>query len=514
MQDNLTYTLSSLFTKYRDDALLCRLATYALWTIPSVFPKGERNSIANQNALIEHDYQSVGAGLVNRLSTKLARTLFPANTSFFRIEVNEELKKLMDDKGNTDIITYEKKACDRLFLNASYAQIVQALRLLVITGECLLYRHENKLRVYSLRDYVARRNNLGETLDIIICEQKLWEELTPEQRVQCNAVQSDTKYKLYTRIQRQVKLGMTSWLVTQEINGRSLSTRMVYRDKLCPYIPVCWNFVNGDNYARGYVEDYAADLAKYSDLSRELMSYQMECLRLLHLVDPASSIDADSAATAPNGEFISGTPEGIKPYEAGSYQKIQEIRNELQGIEQRLNMAFMYTGNTREGERVTAYEIRQNAEEAEQTLGGVYSQLSQSMHLPLAHLLLYEVRPDIIAAVDAAHITLNILTGIMALSRSSENQGLLIACSQLNAILPIIGQLGAAYNIQAAADSVFLSNGVTLESIKFTPEQVATNAKAKAEQAQASQAAQAAAIPQQLAGQESAVQGISAAQAM
>ena len=119
----LTYTLSALFSKYRDDALLNKLESYALWTIPSVFPS-EVDAAKYQNADIEYDCQSKGALLVNRLATKLARTLFPANTSFFRIEINDEIKELFKQQQIDDVIAYENKACSRIFLNASYAQLV------------------------------------------------------------------------------------------------------------------------------------------------------------------------------------------------------------------------------------------------------------------------------------------------------------------------------------------------------------------------------------------------------
>lgn len=75
-------TLKAQFGKYRDDTLLTKLETYALWTIPSVFPRENTASQFN-NTEVEYDSQSKGALVVNRLATKLARTLFPANTSFF-----------------------------------------------------------------------------------------------------------------------------------------------------------------------------------------------------------------------------------------------------------------------------------------------------------------------------------------------------------------------------------------------------------------------------------------------
>ena len=515
MNPELAYSLKALFNKYRDDGLLQRIETYALWTIPSVFPQGDQRPVGNQNRLIEYDYQSTGALLVNRLATKLARTLFPANTSFFRIDVDDELKGAMERNSLDNIQEYENKACQRLFFNASYAQLVPAMRLLIVTGECLLYSINDAIRVYSLKDYVLKRNNVGEVLDMVICEPKYYTELPADIQAKVGQHDAETELKLYTRVKRQVLEGIISWKVTQEINGIDVGTNVTYRDKLCPYIPVAWNLVNGDNYGRGYIEDYASDFAKLSELSKELMSYELESLRILHLVNPQAALDVDSAANAPNGEFIQGDASMVTPYEAGSFQKIQVIRADLDIIEQRLNIAFMYTGNMREGERVTAYEIRQNAEEAEQTLGGVYSQLSQSLHLPLAYLLLYEVRPDIILALDAEEITLNILTGIQALSRSSENQGLLIACTELNAILPIVQQLGKRFNMDAIADQVFLSNGVQIKEITYTEEQIRAMAQQEQEMnAQAQQAAMMQANPQQLAGQGDAIQALQTAQQM
>ena len=59
-------THESLYRTYTDDSLKRRLEYYALWTIPSVFPKDE-TVVPNGNAQIEHDYQSIGALMVNRL---------------------------------------------------------------------------------------------------------------------------------------------------------------------------------------------------------------------------------------------------------------------------------------------------------------------------------------------------------------------------------------------------------------------------------------------------------------
>lgn len=507
----LTNTLKALFSKYSDTALLSKLETYALWTIPSVFPRDVRAG-DNNNAEIEYDCQSKGALVVNRLATKLARTLFPANTSFFRIDINEEIKDLFKQQQVDDIVVYENKACSRIFLNASYAQLVQALRLLIITGECLLHRVDDSIRVHSLRDYTVKRNNVGEVLDIIIRERKYYSELDAKTQAALGTRPDDDKLELYTRCQRMPN---TTWEVTQEINGRNIGTKATYRDKLCPYIPVTWNFVNGDNYGRGYVEDYAADLYKLSELSRSLADYEIESLKLIHLVDPAGMFDTHSAEQAVSGDYIQGKADAVQPYEAGDYQKMLQIRTDLQAVEERLDIAFMYTGNSREGERVTAYEIRQNAEEAEQVLGGVYSQLSQNMHLPLAYLLLNEENPAIIFDIDRENLKLSILTGLQALSRSSENQNLVIACSEINAVVPTFTGLGLSkkWNLDKIAESILIANGVDITGLQYTEDEMLAMQQAE-EQAQMQQQMQAQEMGGQLAGQESAVDALQAAREM
>ena len=58
----------------------------------------------------------------------------------------------------------------------------------------------------------------------------------------------------------------------------------------------------------------------------------------------------------------------------------------------RLGAAFLLnTAVTRDAERVTAQEIRMQAQELESSLGGVYSRLANELQLPLAKRLLQEI---------------------------------------------------------------------------------------------------------------------------
>lgn len=348
-------TYESLYRTYTDDSLKRRLEYYALWTIPSVFPKNE-TVVPNGNAQIEHDYQSIGALMVNRLATKLASTLFPPNSSFFRIEANDQLKEYIDREGIKSLVALENKACRKLLLNASYAQLVQALRLLIITGDVLLRRENEKVRVFSLKNYVVRRNNVGEDQDIILKECIRYQELPKYLKDAIEVKQPTDTVTLYTRIQRVVTevngVPLTKWVETQEVEGKAVNYEATYSDVLCPYFTVKWNHVNGDMYGRGYVEEYTGDFAKLSELSQALTEYELNSCIVLNVYNPAGQFDIDRAVQAVSGDWITGQVESVQKYEVGDFQKIQTLGTQIAEVANRLNVAFMSTSNQRDAERV------------------------------------------------------------------------------------------------------------------------------------------------------------------
>lgn len=490
----------ALYNRYEDSRLLLKAENYAYWTIPSAFPENYRkigHSRNEGNVPIQHDYQSMGAVLVNYLAAKLAGILFPVNQSFFKINPTEILKQVitsMNPEGQefkSKLVTLENKACKQLFVNASYAQLIQALRYLIITGNCLIKRHNSKTIVYSLRNYVTLRDNEGTVLDIVLREARTYNSLPNEiaKLVSTKYHNEHDEVVIYTRIKRDTitKEDRTNvvFTVSQQIDGVSIGEPSVYPEHLCPYIPVIWNHVNGDSYGRGHVEDHAGDFAKLSDLSRALAIYEIDACKVVNVVKPGSTIDLDSMNEAESGEWVQADPQAIGKLESGDYAKIQALTNDCTIVYNRLASAFMYQGNTRDAERVTAEEIRMNAQEAEKALGGVYSQLSLGMHLPLAYLLAQEVDPYFITAVVAREVELEVVTGVNALGRAAEIQQLYLAIQELAAIIPAMQQITPRFNTEKVIDAVLQSHGLVLEDIMLSEEEL------KAHQEQAQQAMQA-----------------------
>ena len=237
-------SFESLYNDYEDTRSLLKLKTYALWTIPGAFPDIHFDLQAKGNTPIEHDYQSIGAVLVNFLASKLAGLLFPVTQSFFKIQPSESLLAMAAnvwgveaDQVKNQLVQLENSACEALFLNASYAQLIQLMRYLIITGNALFKRVDGKLTVYSLRNFAQLRDNEGTVLDIILKEHWAYASLPDEARAAVNRphAKDDEVITVYTRIKRERMNGNVVFVVSQQVNNIDIGTPSVYPEHLCPY---------------------------------------------------------------------------------------------------------------------------------------------------------------------------------------------------------------------------------------------------------------------------------------
>ncbi len=471
-------TYESLYTKYRDDSAILKTEDYARWTLPTVYADPDLREGKRVN--VRRDYQSVGAVYVNTLSAKLAQVLFPANQAFFRIDSTGDAAQLAEAMGaeSADLANglaeLENTAFRRIFLKSSYHQLVHAMKLLIITGNVLLYRDSNtgNMHAYSIRQYSVLRDGGGKVLDMVLKERTVISELPVEARIKYRNRKQDDCICLYTRIKRERRAVGEVFVVTQQLeDGLMLDNLEVYPEAICPFIPAVWNLVTGETYGRGLVEDYAGDLAKLSALSEALALYEIEACRVLHMAKPGSQIDVDSMAERESGAWVAGDPNGVAAYEAGDYNKIIALTQEIQSIAARLAPAFMYAQNQRNAERVTAEEIRQNAEEAELALGGVYSVIADTLHIPLAHILCWEVNEQFINELLSNGLTLSVLTGVAALSRSTDVNKLIQAAQSLSVILPVF-QATPRIDPEKVLDMVLTGFGINTKDLYRTKEQL------------------------------------------
>jgi hypothetical protein len=490
MQTKESY--ESLYQKYRDDSAILRNEKYAYWSLPTVFADPDVNYNRGKQNPVRRDFQSVGAILTNQLASKMASLLFPSNQSFFRLDAavnTAEMTQAMGVSANdlaSGLATLESTAYRRIFLRASYHQLVHTMKLLITTGNALLYRDSpgTNLHAYSMRQYALCRDGSGKVLDTVLKERTTVGQLPASVQGHFGAREEYDSVCLYTRIKRE-RRGVTDvFVVTQSVENLLLDTHEEYPEAVCPYIPVTWNLITGENYGRGLVEDYAGDFAKLSAVAEALALYEIEACRVLHLAAPGAGGDVDAMAEGESGQWFQADPTKVQAYEAGDFQKINALVADLQSIFQRLSPAFMYAGNTRDAERVTAEEIRQQAEEANQSLGGVYSVIADGLHIPLAHILCAEVNPEFVSEIIAGGLTLSVLTGVAALGRSSDVTKLLQVAQVLATILPVFTQASQRLDPERTISKVFEGFGLNIEEYSRTEEELQALQEQNAAQAQ------------------------------
>ena len=485
------------FGKYRDDTVIQKSIKYAHWTLPQLMADLSLQLNGTQHVL-ERDYQEVGALLVNNLAPKLAAMLFPSSRPFYKIDASDTLVETAQAKGMTKIeltshfANLEQKSCQRIFLNASYAQLIQLLRHAIVTGNGLLYRDSKagKFVTYGLQSYATRRDGQGTLLDTVVREYTHIEALEPTVQ-QALRMANRSRYQrpddcppveLYTRIQRKQGVsGKVYYEVTQEADEIPVGTTGLYPDNLCPWQVITWSLIAGENYGRGLVEDFAGGFAKLSDGSHAAALYGIELMKVVNLVAPGMGADIDELANAESGEYVQGAPGAVSAYENGDATKLQVMRAEIEATITNLSRAFMYKGNTREAERVTAFEIKQDALEADNVLGGAYSTLAAGLQVPLAHITLTEVNSGMLEGIVTNTVELNIIAGIPALGRATDVQNLIMAAQDAIAIIPGLMQVDKRIDGGKILDMIMAGSSVDTAMLFKSDEQLASEAKAAAQ---------------------------------
>lgn len=504
-------SLEALFNKDRDPTVLDAAEQFAQWTLPTVFTRDLAGNDGKRISL-HRDYQSTGAILVNSASTKVTNALFPQGAPFFRFVDSPDMVGAVSELGLEGTVLSQQSqielaASSLVFSRDNYAASLRAVKLLMVTGNALEYFDEGTGRshVYSIRDYSVRRDGSGNILRVILKERIAVMDLPAEFRSAHLAQKEDyDDVTLYTGI----CLRDNKFEVYQEVQCQQVGDSSTYPVDECPYTVLVWNLVNGEHYGRGLVEDYAGDFARLSELSLALTLYEVEAARLVNMVSANSGVDVDSMQSAETGEYVQtnaapGTNPGVWALEGGTYGKIQAMQNEISMLEQKLGRAFMYAGNTRQGERVTAYEIRLNAQEAQNSLGDAYSVLSDHWLRKRAYLYTVHKYPQMRALFTLGATSIQVLVGTASLNKAAQADRLLEASQSIQLILPVLAQATPRVNGDAVVDFILDAFGVVSSQLMYTEEQLKQKQEEQNQiQAQQTQQLQLAQADPTVAGQQ------------
>ena len=403
------------------DTFLERGREAARLTIPTLLPDEGHSA----SSVYSTPYQGIGARGVNNLASKLLLALLPPNSPFFRLTIDDfDLQEIAGDaRGQVEegLARIERAAMQEIEGRAIRVPSFEALKLLIVTGNALVYMpKKGGMKVYRPDRYVVKRDAMGNVLEIITKE-TVAPVMLPED-VQALMPPSDNPKKnldLYTCVMREG----AGWTTKQEVAGIEVpSAKGKYKVDQNPFIPLRFIRIDGEDYGRGFIEEYIGDLRSLESLTRAIVQGSAASAKLLFLVRPNGTTKANQLAKAANGTFVTGDANDVSALQVQKAGDFRVALETVRMINDRLASAFLLNSSVqRSAERVTAEEVRFMAQELETALGGVYSILSQEFQMPLIHLRLEILqREGKMPKMPKDTVKPTVVTGIEALGRGQD----------------------------------------------------------------------------------------------
>jgi hypothetical protein len=411
-------------TPYEDRAREC-----SKLCIPTMYPMLGAGAATNYPT----PWQSMGARCVNNLAAKLLLSLFPPNTPFFALKIDDfTLQKLTQQEGmradvEEALNSVERAVMTKLESSAARPAIFEALKQLQVGGNALVFiTPKCQVRVFKLTNYVVKRDPAGNPLEIIVKECMSALEVPEAVRTQIAKqpnggadASTEDDVDVYTWLKRTVD----GWTIAQYVEDVMVpgSSGSYPKDK-CPWLPLRWTALDGEDYGRGIFEEYLGDFRSYEGLQKAIVQGSAAAAKVLFLVKPNATTKKDVISKSESGDVHNGNAEDVTVLQMQKYNDFKIASETINRLKTDLSFAFMLnTAIQRDGERVTAEEIRYMANELEASLGGVYSTMSQSLQLPLVVTLMGMMeRNKELPPLPKGVVQPTITTGIEAIGRGND----------------------------------------------------------------------------------------------
>jgi hypothetical protein len=429
--------------KGKRSTLETRWEKYSGWTIPRLFSP---ENYKQESEELSHDFQSVGAQGTNHIVNKLMLALFSASRPFIRLELDERerqalIANLQLEDGDIDaaLASGERRAVRYMDREGTIrSKLYNVLANLAVLGNVVLYLPPKKaskesVRVFGLKNFVVRRTGTGEVKTCIIREELLFDELASEvqewftQQKGAGRYRPDTSVQYFIQIERQPD---GTYRTCQWVDKQKLPSKWdgKYTADTLPYRVLTWGLEDSNDYGSGLVEDYSGDFNALSMLSEAEVTGAILASEFRWLVNPAGFTKAEDFEQSDNGAALPGVEGDIQLVANSKPGDLQVVSASAERYIRRLGQAFLLNSAvTRDAERVTAEEIRQQAVELETSLGGTYSRIAVDLQRPLGRWLLERVD----FSVSGTKVELTIVTGLDALSRNADLENVRLFVSDI-----------------------------------------------------------------------------------
>ncbi len=461
-------------------------------SIPSVCTDDSYNTGQDD---LTNGTSSLGSQCATHLVNKLMLAMFGSSRPFFRLALPEaEDKQLAEAAGITpdqltDMLAQgERDATLELEMIGGRDVLYEIITHLVVVGDILLDLSDKKdIQAHPLRNYVVRRDRKGAPVCIIIRECILGQDLDEDLRKYAPGAGNNSEHYLFHRIKRRKgKMVMDVALDGVPLPYREYGGSWSIED--CPYIPLTWRLPLRQHYGVGRVEEYYRDFASFEIMSEAMGDGAVLAAQFRWLANPGGITRPEDMAASINGAVIPGVKGDLELVAANIGQQLSTVLTMSQEYSRRLGAGFLINSAvTRDAERVTAEEIRIQAQELEQSLGGVYSRLAKDIQQPLSRWLLKRI--DL--SIKGTKIVPVVMTGLDALSRNADLERLMMWLQDVTNLGAIPPEQRARLNEATIIADMAAGRGVNTKRYLASAEEV----QARMQQMQNNAAAQGQAAP-------------------
>lgn len=400
-------------------------------TIPSLLPI---DGITN-NGEMPKPFSSVASRGVTNMSSRMLSALLPLNDlPFFKFELTNGTAADPETFSYMEALSHQiysklttKNLRENLFL---------ALQQLIVNGDCLVVMEDDyTFRVYRLDQYVVRRDIDGSIVELIYLD---WVPRDPDNSIyeaydnnffpsSWNAMNQLPDYQAhFCRVvwNRDKEV----WDYCSQDEKGDVVDEGTYKNT--PFMPLRWIGVTGEDYGRSHCEEILGDIETLEAYTKALIDGMTAASTFWMAIDPSGITDIDDVAQSPTGSFI-GARQGdvftvspaqtISPQLSAAQTAVEQMRREV-------GAAFLLgSAGIRQADRVTATEVRMLGMEIENVLGGAFSAIARSLLDPIVRRTIAlmvkagEVDERLASEfMDDGQLTINIVTGLQALSRDSD----------------------------------------------------------------------------------------------
>lgn len=495
---------------------------FAYFTIPSVFPRTD----TSDNSVGVGMLDSIGSAAANHFANKLVTTLFSPNRPFFRLmpdgsspdvkAINEALEgddeedkkaaKLAMEDLRGKFVRVEKDSVRYLERIGYRTSATNAAKLLIITGDVVIRSTKGLPSVaYSMRDYVAQKDVAGRDTLLIIRDTVVYGTLSESQKDALAAggkkdLNDSSEVSIYTRLKLTEDGRYHVTMAIEDVDLEDTNRFVTTKDS--PFTHLSWNLSKGENYGRGLVEDFSGSFHIIDEFTNFQAKMGAKIADLKILVDPTAGVDVDQLNSSESGTYVAGKPGSVQNMASGLDAGMQYIENILNTHRRQISTAFLYqAGATRDAERVTAEEIRENAAELEIAHGGVYSRFASDWQTKAAYEALEGVEEKPGDVVEP-----QIMTGMDSLSRTGEMQAVRIWMQDLSMLQTVPEDMRMWIKGDQFTKYTAIQRGVDHGAFIKTAEEVQAEQEAAAAQQAELQAQETEARTQEAVAKEAAKQ--------